>query len=56
MDQPTQELHLGLADKYQTAKVQAMSLLSAQPPTLSPPQGGPTGDKLPPVKRRKRAD
>jgi hypothetical protein len=51
---------LGLAEQYQTAKVQAMSLLSAQSPTLFPAQGGPTAGptapKLPLARRRKRAD
>jgi integrase len=51
---------LGLAEQYQTAKVQAMSLLSAQSPTPSPTQGGPTAGptalKLPPARRRNRAD
>ena len=49
---------LGLAEQYQTAKVQAMSLLSAQPPSASPAQGGPThgptAAKLLPAKRLAR--
>ncbi len=49
---------LGLAEQYQTARVQAMTLLAATPTTPSLQQGGPTDGpigKLPPAKRRKVA-
>ncbi len=50
---------LGLAEQYHTARVQAMSLLSAQPPTPTPAQGGPTDGptaaKLPRARRRTAA-